>query len=134
MWQLPKNKPSHQYKIIYNNTERCVRHSRSMKKHSKFSNTLVLCNCGIIRTLNILRQTRECQTRNAGLLERREQVLKAKKSGGIIIEAVLLEKAALSERIQYIYFKKSARALPWNTFLGFSVENIMRFRILYIFW
>ena len=104
------------------------------EKHSKFSNTLVLCNCGIIRTLYGLRQTRECQTRNAGLLERREQVLKAKKSGGIIIEAVLLEKAALSERIQYIYFKKSARALPWNTFLGFSVENIMRFRILCIFW
>ena len=59
-----------------------------------------LCNWGIIRTLCGLYQTREYQTRNAGLLERQEQILKAKKSGGIIREAVPLEGGALLEKIQ----------------------------------
>ena len=54
-----------------------------------------LCNYVIIRTLYGL-----CQTRNAILLERREQILKAKKSGGLVREAVLLERAALLERIR----------------------------------
>ena len=31
LWQLPRNKPSHQYRIIYNNTPKCVQQSRSIK-------------------------------------------------------------------------------------------------------
>ena len=67
LWQLPKNKPSHQYRIIYNNTQKCVRHSISIKKSRNSAIHWFLCNCGIIRTLYGL-----CQTRNTGLVERRE--------------------------------------------------------------
>ena len=95
LWQLPKNKPSHQHRIIYNNTHKCVRHIRSIKNIRNSGIHWFLCNCRIIRTLYGL-----CQTHNARLLERRESVLKAKKSGGIIREAVLLERAALLERMQ----------------------------------
>ena len=70
------------------------------QKHSKLSYILVSCYFGIIRTLYGLCQTCKYQTRNAGLLERRESILKAQKSSGIIKEAVLLERAALLERIQ----------------------------------
>ena len=59
-----------------------------------------LCNYVIIRTLYGLCRTRKYQTRNAILLERWEQILKAKKSGGLVREAVLLERAALLERIR----------------------------------
>ena len=55
-------------------------------KHSK------LLECGIIRTFYGLCQTREYQTHNARLLERWEEILEAKKSGGIIREAALLER------------------------------------------
>ena len=102
LWQLSKSKPSYQYRSIYNNTQKCIRHSRSIKNIRNPAIYWFLCYCGIIRTLYGLRQTYEYQTRNAGLLERRESILKAKKSGGIIKEAVLLERAALLERIQQV--------------------------------
>ena len=57
----------HQYRIIYNNPQICVRHSRTIKNIRNSAIHCFLCNCGIIRTLCGL-----CETRNAGLLERRE--------------------------------------------------------------
>ena len=86
LWQLPKNKPNHQYRIIYNSTQKCVPHSRSIKNTRNSAIHWFLCNCEIIRTFYGLCQTHEYQTRNAELLERREKILKAKKSGEIIRE------------------------------------------------
>ena len=46
LWQLPKDKPSHQYRIIYTNTQKCVRHNIQNSAIHWF-----LWNCGITRTL-----------------------------------------------------------------------------------
>ena len=106
MWQLPKNKPSHQHRIIYKNTQKCVQHSRSIKNSRNSAIHWFLCNCGIIRTLYGLCQTCKYKTWNAGLLDRREEILKAKKFDGIIREAILLQRATLLERIRYLLIIK----------------------------
>ena len=80
--------------------QKWVQHSRSIKYIQNSQIHWFLCNCSIIRTLYSLCQTHEYQSCNAGLLERQEEILKAKKSDRIIREAVLLERAALLERIQ----------------------------------
>ena len=82
LWQLPKNKPSYQYRIMYNNTQKCVRHSRSIKIIQNSAIHCFLCNCGIIRTFYSLCQTRKYQTRNAELLE----IWRDNQSGGTIRE------------------------------------------------
>ena len=51
LWQLPKDKPSHQYRIIYINTQKCVRHNRSIKNIQNSAIHWFLWNCGITRTL-----------------------------------------------------------------------------------
>ena len=56
--------------ILYNNTRKCVRHSRSIKNIQNSAIHRFFCNCGIIRILCGLCQTRGYQTHNTGLLER----------------------------------------------------------------
>ena len=68
-----------------------------------------------------------------GLLERREEILKAKKSGRIIREVALLERVALLGRIRYhslyevsgiyVYLFK---VLHWNTDLQKRLFNRLR--------
>ena len=92
---------AHQYRVIFDNTQKCVRHSRSIKNIRNSAIKWFLCSCRGITIISGLCQTREYQNRNAGLLQWRDWILKAKKSGGgIIREAVLLERAALLERIR----------------------------------
>ena len=92
LWQLPQNKPSHQYRVIYKNTQKRVRHSRSIKTFEiqQYIGFFVIAGLLELFTVYVRPAMRDYQRGG-------EKMLKSKKSRGIIREAVLLERAALKQ-------------------------------------
>ena len=114
MWQLPKNKPATSTELYITTHKNAFNIAEVLKTYEIQQYIGLFVIAGIVITLYGL-----CQTRNAGVLGRQEEILKAKKSGGMIIEAVLLEKATLLGRIQYLSCRDHK-----NVTAGFSAGSL----------